>query len=163
MIRLLRAWLLACLAMQLVAAASAADGRPRLADAKTFVEALYAGYVSGSAPPPQGRDAPRIFAPDLLRLIRIDQARAGGEVGALDHDPLCACQDYTVTRVQVRGRLTAPDRARFDVRFDNGGTPTHIALDLVHLPDAGWRVSDVHNTLTPSLDAFLRRALMPSR
>ena len=160
--RRLVAALLAAL-LSLLAAAPAGAGRADLASARAFVDALYAGYVSGNAPPPQGSVAPQIFSPALLRLIRVDQARAGGEVGALDHDPLCACQDFTISRLSVHGRRIAADRARFDVRFDNAGTATLIGLELVQLPGVGWRVSDVHNPLTPSLEAYLRQALELSR
>ncbi|GAB1388884.1 MAG: hypothetical protein AMXMBFR78_00660 [Rubrivivax sp.] len=138
---------------------AATSGVGELAAARGFVQALYDGYVRGDAPSPPGDSAPRVFAPTLLRLIRVDQARAQGEVGALDHDPLCACQDFALTRLRIQGHRRDRNQARFEVRFDNVGTPTRVDLDLVHLPGVGWLVQDVHNALTASLESFLRRAL----
>ena len=61
--------------------------------AKAFTTALYSAYATGS-PDYVGANPERTFSPELLALIRKDQANTpAGEVGILDGDPICDCQD----------------------------------------------------------------------
>lgn len=130
-----------------------------LSDARAFVRGLYVSYTSPTPPSFLGSSAPQVFSPALLALIRRDQALAAGEVGVLDHDPLCACQDITLSNLQVRGRKISPYEARFHVHFDNDGRPTDVVLDLVLLNDGKWRVADVRNDKMRSLERFLTQSL----
>jgi hypothetical protein len=65
--------------------------------AETFVRHLYSAYehpASSSGPDYLAKDAPLVFSPSLLSLIRLDQKNTPpGYVGKLDFDPLCYCQD----------------------------------------------------------------------
>ena len=86
---LLKSALLVCV---IAPACSAQEG----ASAKTFLQSLYARYQKGgSAIELSGPQAKRYLHPSLLALLRED-ARAVGpdEVGVLDGDPLCSCQDW---------------------------------------------------------------------
>ena len=141
-------------AMVLLAAptlAVAQDG----ASARAFVERLYRAY-HGDGPDYLGHRAKAVFTPRLIALIRRDAALAHGEVGALDGDPICDCQDFEITSVRAEIRLAGPGRAVAVVRFRNFKDPQTVTLDLV---DAGhgWRIDNIHSKSTPDLADYLRK------
>jgi hypothetical protein len=150
----------ACLMIMslLLSAAPELAGAQGLQGARDFVVRLYGRYAQG-APDYAGKDAPKAFSPDLVRLIRRDQTRTPqGDVGALDGDPICDCQDPGGLRlvaldVGASGRTGAQALAR--IRF--GREPViAVRLDLVWTA-SGWRVADVHTKDMPSLVALLER------
>jgi hypothetical protein len=106
----------------------------------------------------RGPDAAKVIAPGLLGLIRADQVAAKGEAGALDFDPFCACQDYDITAVRITTKRAGPDRAEVGIAHRNFGEPRTIRFSMVRA-GAGWQVADIHSPDTPSLVAYLRRAL----
>jgi hypothetical protein len=128
-----------------------------LDEARTFVQRLFQGYEHGS-PDYLGPQARRIFSPRLLGLIRRDERLAHGEVGELDGDPICDCQDSAdLGQVRVEVEDAGPGRARAHVRFVLQTEPRRATFDLV---SAGghWRIDDVHTNDTPSLVRLLERA-----
>ena len=134
------------------AIASAQD----LASARRFVEGLYRAY-HGDGPDYLGRGANKVFSDRILQLLRRDAALTPkGEVGALDGDPICDCQDFEISRVRIDVRPAANGAAQAVARFRNAGTATTIRLDLIATP-GGWRVDNVHSASTPDLAAYLRR------
>src|SRR5919199_946809 len=78
------------LLMMFLAAAALAAAAPGETP-RGFVERIYAGYRHDNYSPFE--HAERIFAPPLLAAIREDERLSRGEVGFLDADPLCQCQD----------------------------------------------------------------------
>jgi hypothetical protein len=130
-----------------------------LDEARAFVRGLYAAYEA-SDPDYLGRNAEKTFAPDLLALIRRDAATAPpGEVGILDGDPICDCQDYSeieLKRLNV-GRA-GQGRARAEVSLHFPGETRSMRLDLVAV-GGQWRVADVHTSATPSLVKLLATEL----
>ena len=145
------------LAAALLALAPAA-GAQSLGDARAFVTDLDRAY--GRAPEPDylGPRARRGFSPRLLGLIRQDERDARGEVGALDGDPICDCQDPEGIRlVALELASSGPGRAeaRAQVRFA-GARREAITLDLVGI-GGRWRVDDVHTADTPSLVRYLEQ------
>jgi hypothetical protein len=144
----------------LLSAAAAPPIGPEPAGARAFVEKLYAAY-RGKGPDYLGRQAPRVFAPGLLALIRRDAAQAKGEVGFLDGDPICDCQDFGISRLHVNVR-GAHDRATADVRFHNLDADETIRLDLVGV-GGQWRIADIHTKDTPSLVQYLTQSLARPR
>jgi len=130
-----------------------------LDSAKAFVTRLYERYGRGE-PDYAGKDASRTFSPRLVRLIRRDQDRTPeGDVGALDGDPICDCQDAGGLKlvnvdVQASGRDGA--KAIAHIGFPNE-SPITIRLDLARIGGA-WRVSDVHTKDMPSLVALLEHS-----
>jgi hypothetical protein len=130
-----------------------------LGQAKAFVTGLYAAYARHPGPDYAGRQARQVFSPTLLALMRRDAARTPkGDVGTLDGDPICNCQDYEITSVEVAVTASGPAKARADVRFRNFGDPQSVTLDLV-AAGGQWRVDDVHAEGTPSLAGLLKDAL----
>lgn len=127
------------------------------ASAKAFAAALYRAYVHGSGPDITGHGASAVFSPRLLRLIRKDQASTpAGEVGALDGDPICDCQDPSGLRLaRLDVTSSGPGRAvaRVTLSFPDGRR--RLRLDLEE-GQAGWRVSDVHTADMPSLLGLLQ-------
>ena len=121
----------------LLAAASAASQTPR-----QFVERLYAGYRDENYSPFE--HSQRIFARRLNAAISEDERLAHGEVGFLDGDPLCACQDTGGMHSRVVSVSTARRSATAHVLVRWGGTSDKrdIELKLVRTA-AGWRVNDV--------------------
>ena len=146
----------ALLVMLAATPAAAQDLAPDLGQAEIFVEGLYAQYAREPGPDWTRKQAGRTFSPALLALIRADEARTPpGDVGALDGDPFCNCQDYEITRVAVTVKPTAPGKATAGVQFANFGTAQSVTLDLVWTRKA-WRVDDIHAEDLPSLAARLR-------
>ncbi len=126
-----------------------------MATPQAFVQALYKDYGKDGRPDVLGQLATRLFAPRLLKLIQTDERVPVGEVGRLDEDPLCDCQDdggfhlssITVNRPST-GQATATARLTLDT------APVTIMLDLETI-NGEWRIADVHNQSIPSLISFL--------
>jgi hypothetical protein len=123
---------------------------------RAFVERLYAGYRDPNYNPLARPE--RIFAPALVAQIREDWKLSRDEVGYMDADPLCQCQDAAGLRaaigdVRPSGRMAAAAQVR--ITF-GGSDPRHLRLTLVRT-SAGWRISDIATADEPSLLAGLRR------
>lgn len=126
--------------------------------AKAFVEGLYAAYARTPGPDWIGKQASEVFSPALLDLLKRDAARTpAGEVGTLDGDPICNCQDYEIRQVAVTVKPGAVGKAVATASFTNFGEKQTVALDLVWA-GGRWRVDDIHADGTPSLAALLRDA-----
>ncbi|HEY0413266.1 MAG TPA: DUF3828 domain-containing protein [Allosphingosinicella sp.] len=122
---------------------------------RAFVERLYASYrdpdFSPLAKPEQ------VFAPALVAAIREDRRLSRDEVGFMDADPLCECQDPGGMRPLVEA-VSEPTRGTATVRVTLRFGPADrrdLSLRLVRLA-AGWRIADVASTDQPSLLADLR-------
>ena len=119
---------------------------------RAFVERLYAGYSKADYSP--FKHPERIFAPRLLAAINEDSRLAKGEVGYLDGDPICQCQDAaglhaTITSVKPQGR----DRAAINVSIRLEDYVVRPATFLLVRTKAGWRIADIASAEEPS---FLR-------
>ncbi|MEO8175578.1 MAG: DUF3828 domain-containing protein [Sphingomicrobium sp.] len=122
-----------------------------------FIGRIYAGYRQRDYNPLDRLD--RLFAPELAAAIRTDRRLAKVEVGYLDGDPLCDCQDYQriSARVQSLSRPTARSAsARVHVTL-GPREANDVRLSLV-LTRAGWRIADVGSADSPSLLRALRKA-----
>lgn len=130
------------------------------AQAESFVRTTYARYTNAqSIDDPQflRKDAPSVFSPSLLRLIRADQRNAPkGDVGKLDFDPICSCQDYDgLALKQLNVHLTEPHTAIASLTLNYpqpADIPVHLALVWT---SKGWRINDIHTKDTPSLRKLL--------
>lgn len=123
---------------------------------RAFVERLYAGYRDPDYDPLARPE--RIFAPALVAEIREDRRLSSDEVGYMDGDPLCQCQDAAGLRAEIEvpgpsGRGSAAVRVRLSLA---GSDRRDLVLRLVRTGQ-GWRVSDIATADEPSLLAGLRR------
>ncbi len=142
----------------LIALTPAAAGAQDAVSAAAFVRKLYAAY-HGRGPDYLGRQARVVFSPSLLQLMRREAARTpAGEVGALDGDPICDCQDFEISKVEVAVAGGSDGRALATVNLLNFGDPKTVKLDLVAVR-GHWRVNDVHTADTPSLISLLQESL----
>jgi hypothetical protein len=151
---------LAILAATLVTAPARAGN---VASARSFVAWIYSHYPTATHEPVfdalEGATKRSIFAPSLIALIDEDARLAHGEVGALDGDPLCDCQDdggltFKIASVRSAGPARASAvivRSYADSKDPEVGT---ITLDLT-MAKGRWRVYDVRSKDTPSLRAYL--------
>lgn len=142
--------------MSLALAAALLAAAPPAETPQAFVERLYAGYRDPDYDPlahPR-----RIFAPSLVAAIREDSRLSRDEVGYMDADPLCQCQDAAGLRPTLREvRRTTRSTATAHVRLDLAGSDHRdLRLRLVRTA-AGWRVADVVTADEPSLLEALNR------
>lgn len=143
--------------MILLAAAAALASAPAETPA-AFLERIYASYRDPDYSP-LARPG-RVFAPPLVAAIREDQRLSRDEVGFMDADPLCQCQDPAGLRPvigeirRVTGRTAA---ARIALHFGGGGDgDREVTLQLVRTP-SGWRIADIGTPDSPSMLGDLRR------
>lgn len=119
-----------------------------------FVRNLYEPYKTRYGPTYLGEQAPQVFSPRLLNLIRADQDARLGE-GKLDEDPICNCQDsdgFQLSNIQV-SRLS-PHQATARVTFAIGDERKFVILDLLR-SNSSWRVAVIHNDSFPSVVSYL--------
>lgn len=125
---------------------------------KAFLERLYAAYRDPDYSPLATPE--RVFAAPLVAAIREDQRLSRDEVGYMDADPLCQCQDPGGLRPLI-GEVARPTAgtaaARVVLRFGGGGDgDREVRLRLIRTP-AGWRIADVATPDSPSMLDELRR------
>ncbi len=126
--------------MMLLLAFAAAAAQPAETP-RQFIARVYAQYRHRDFSPLERPE--RYFSPTLVAAIREDARLAQGEVGALDGDPLCDCQDYGRLSADVRSLQQSGRRATARVHVTL--TPResrNLRLSLVRT-SLGWRVSDV--------------------
>jgi hypothetical protein len=129
---------------------TAAAAQPAADSPKAFMERTYAQYRDAKFNPFDHPD--RYFAPPLSSAIREDSRLAKGEVGYLDGDPICQCQDpdgmhASVTGVSAQGRDKAVVRVSIGWSHDK---PRPARFTLVRTR-RGWRIADVGSADEPSL------------
>jgi hypothetical protein len=131
---------------------AAAAAQPQADTPRAFLERTYASYRNPDFNPFSHPD--RYFAPRLIAAINEDSRLAHGEVGYVDGDPICQCQDPSGMHAAV-GRVIAHGRDKAVVQVSIGwdaDKPRPARLSLVHTR-AGWRIADVSSADEPS---FLR-------
>jgi hypothetical protein len=136
---------------------AAAAATPPAETPKAFMQRLYSYYHRSSYSPFNHPE--RVFAPQLLAAINEDSKLANGEVGYLDGDPVCQCQDSggmhpTVTGVAQQGSNKAV--VTVSMRWE-GEKPRPTKFTLVRTP-RGWRIADVSSAAEPSLLQALEKS-----
>jgi hypothetical protein len=142
--------------------ASAAPAATDSADAKAFLDGLYAHYKTSSSNStfqPFDANAGDVLDADTIALMKADEKALNGDLGDIDGDWLCDCQDYqsisaTVT-VQSATPTTAKATADFHDSIDTSPKPHHDTFDLVKTA-AGWRIHDMGTSDQPSLRKVLQ-------
>lgn len=139
------AWIAAaCLAI----VASPVAAAPDAASARAFVEKLYSHYPSkpeGIHFNPTGKNASQVFDPGMVAAFRGDTRLANGEVGFIDEDPLCQCQDDGGLKPKVVSvTMTSPKAADAVVNLQYPGERLTLVLILHLVPVNGaWRIYDL--------------------
>lgn len=143
----------------LVAFGCAASRGPEERAVEAFLRNVYRGYETGEAASLTGSFGASIFTPELFGLIRRDHELAHGELGALNHDPICGCQDYdALTDVEIAVSPVVGDAAHASVSFRNAFHAGTVGFELVRV-DRQWRIADVEEPEIPSLRRFLEAKL----
>ena len=129
---------------------------------RAYMQRLYASYSHSDYSPFSHPE--RVFAPRLLSAINEDSRLAHGEVGYLDGDPVCQCQDTggmrpTITSVSQK----APDKAIVRVSIGWEGDKARPATFKLVRTRAGWRIADVSSQDEPSLLGALETANRKAR
>ena len=145
------------LLLALALAATPAAETPR-----GFMERLYANYRHSDYSP--FRHPERVFAPRLLAAINEDSRLAKGEVGYLDGDPVCQCQDTggmhpTIVGVTGQGHGRATVRVSIGWEHDKARPARFSLVRTAH----GWRIADVSSADEPSLLGALEAANRKAR
>jgi hypothetical protein len=112
------------------------------ASARVFLQSIYQYYRKGGTGVPMKR--PELwFEPSLAKAIRADIAESNrtGDVGKLDADLFCDCQDFEDLKAVIGPVTVTGKRATATVTGDIGGARTY-RYTLVATP-AGWRVWDI--------------------
>lgn len=123
--------------------------------AEDFVRALYADVADPAFASLSGDDAPGVYSASAWAAIQAANERRGSEMGPLDADPLCRCQDPTGMTLQaVTVTQTDVDRADAAVELMQDGAQTSTTLNLLR-ENGEWRVDNV----TPEGDPTMRDEL----
>jgi hypothetical protein len=136
--------------LALAAAAAQPAETPRQFIARTYAQYRHSGFSPLARPN-------LVFTPQLTAAIGKDSS--GGEVGALDGDPLCDCQDYERLSVRILSfSQPGPESATASLRVTLGPHDArNLRLRLTRTP-AGWRVADVVDPYGRSLLQALQRS-----
>jgi hypothetical protein len=131
--------------------------------AKAFVEKLYSHYPSKPKGPqfnPMGKDASQVFDPGMIAAFREDTRLAHGEVGYVDSDPICQCQDDSGLKATVTSAtVTGPNAADVVVSLVYPSEEKPIAMTLHLVPVNGaWRIHDLSTADSQSYRADLLKA-----
>jgi len=135
------------------------------AGAKAFLESIYTRYqgaASDTFDPLSDTTAPTLFEASTARLIlEGSKVNEEEEVGPLDFDPICTCQDPDGVRADVTAQMTGPATATATaiVYFPNQpqSTRREVRFDLVGV-NGRWRIRDLHEQDLPSLRALMAGA-----
>ena len=131
--------------------------QPATETPRAFMERLYAQYRNSAYSP--FKHPSQVFAPRLLSAINEDSRLAKGEVGYLEGDPVCQCQDAGGLKAAVtRMKLQGADKATVSVAIGlTGYEPRPAEFSLVRTR-AGWRIADVSSADEKSLLAGLEQS-----
>jgi hypothetical protein len=147
-----------CAAM--VAPALAAGG-PDATAARAFLLKLYSHYPQKQNGPffdPVDKNAADVFEPGMIAAFKEDSRLAKGEVGFVDGDPICMCQDdggmtWKMVSVTIKG---ANADAVVNLNWP-GGDARAVTIHLVPVKGQ-WRIYDLSTKDEPSYRADLLKA-----
>ena len=129
--------------------------------AKAFLVGLYAHYRTekGNTFNMFDTNVREVFDADTIKLLADDTKALKGELGEIDGDWLCNCQDFTSIQATITVTAATPTTAQARADYHDTGDPTrppdHDQFDLVKTP-IGWRIHDI--TITGE-DLSLRATL----
>jgi hypothetical protein len=127
---------------------------------ETFVRRVYSLYRTFDDPgvPMDRTGGAAFYTTTLLDAFAKDVELAHGQIGAIDSDPICACQAYGPLRIRKVAIIGgAADTVKAQVNFVNSAYRETVVLTLSRTP-AGWRIADVGNRAMKSVLAALRES-----
>ena len=130
--------------LALLLAATPAAETPR-----QFMTRVYAQYRHPDFSPFTHPE--RYFSPRLRAAIAEDARLAHGEVGYVDGDPVCQCQDAAGMRPSVTAVAQHGANATVRVTIGWEHDPARPATFILVRTKAGWRIADVGSADEPSL------------
>jgi hypothetical protein len=140
-------WIVLTVALAAVPA-SGQDGEA----AKQFVASVYEHYANhGKGIDFTGPKARSVFDSSLIALLHADQKAVGpNEVGVLDGNPICSCQDWDgIWDLKINVQMEPDGRAKAAVSFalfapKAGSDQDHRSLEMTLMPQGGqWRIRDI--------------------
>ncbi len=154
------------LGLLLVAALSTVPSLGQNADsAKQFLTSVYNHYANhGKGIDFTGPEARGVFDSSLIALLQADQKAMGpDEVGVLDGDPICSCQDWDgiwdlKIAIQPLGEGRAKAAVSFALFAPQAGTDRdRRSLDMTLVSAGGqWRIWDILDKSDPKAPFDLR-------
>jgi len=133
------------------------------ASAKTFLQSTYALYSKN------GKGATltsRYYDSTLVRLVATDNKLNAGEIGVLEGDPVCGCQDWAGIwdlniEVQMQGQNQALADVSFALTAPNGRKQNDLRkLHITLVPERGqWRIYNILDESDPKAPFDLRQEL----
>ena len=134
----------------LVAAAMSVSGRQ--ANSPTKLAQKIIAYEKHHAFGIRDAEFLSFFTPSMRRAIKRDTS--GRQIGVLNYDPLCQCQDNDGLRMVLIGVRVRGSAAK--LRLQTGGAHDRTNMRLLALRiGREWKISDVSTAMTPSLAAAL--------
>lgn len=136
--------------------------------AKRFVESLYRHYTNhGKGIDFSGPKALHYFSTSLNALMDADAKAVGpNEVGVLDGDPICSCQDWDgIWDLKIDVQMLGSDRANASVTFalfaPKAGADRDLrSLDVTLLRTGNqWRIDNILDKSDPKTPFDLRAEL----
>lgn len=128
-----------------------------ISSARSFLSHIYAGYH-----PDAGLDAilpdEEVYTSTLVAAMQANSDAYAGEVGYLDGDPLCDCQDTAQDLRQLSFDIQplADGQLRASTQLDDPQHPLQLQLTLQR-QGSSWRIADIANQRAPSLLQALER------
>lgn len=139
------------------AQATAGTSAQDISNARSFLNHIYAGYH-----PDAGLDAilpdEEVYTPALIAAMQANSDAYAGEVGYLDGDPLCDCQDTAQDLRQLSFDIQplADGQLRASTQLDDPQHPLQLQLTLQR-QGSSWRIADIGTARAPSLLQALER------
>jgi Protein of unknown function (DUF3828) len=140
-------------------------GAQDAASARSLLKSVYKHYENGgSGIDLTGPKAKQFFDASLLGLIRKDQKAAAPDVGVLDGDPICGCQDWDgIWDLKIVIRKESNSRANATVSFalfKDQTSRDRRSLEIALTSESGqWRIFDIVDNADPKGPFALRAAL----
>jgi hypothetical protein len=142
-------------------AAASSAAAPTAADAKAFLTGIYSHYADEKTHGdfnPAFKNRQDYFDPEMVTLMQTDEQLSKGEVGALDGDPICDCQDFgKMTAVITIDSATATEAKATVIVTETDPSvaaedrkPRTFTYDLA-VAKGQWRIHDITTPSLPSL------------
>lgn len=137
--------------------ASATASTADITSARAFLSHIYTGYHPDGALEEILPDE-EVYAPALLAAMQANREAYSGEVGYLNGDPLCDCQDFAqdLRHLDFAIEPVGDGRLQATVALEDPEHPLDLRLTLQR-DGARWRVADIATLTEPSLLQALER------